>query len=77
MRYFQKKIDISDWKEINIEYLDEYIKLKVPPACETLQLKPTPPLKNVKSEIEEAFDYPINSNTIEEIIHSQNKPVDK
>lgn len=77
MRNFQKKIDTSDWKEINIEYLDGYINLKVPPACETLQLKPIPPLENVKSKIEKAFDFPIDSNTIEEIVRSKNKPADE
>jgi len=77
MRNYPKNIDTSDWKEINIEYLDEYISLKVPPACDILQLKPTHPLKDVKSEIEKAFNYPVNSNTIEEIVHSQDKPVDE
>ncbi len=74
---FQTKIDTSDWKEINIEYFDDYISLKVPPECETLQMKPTPPLENVKSEIEKAFDFPIDSKTIEEIIQSQDKLINE
>jgi len=77
LRNFQKKIDISDWKEIYIEYLDNYINLKVPLACETLQLKPISHLQNVKSKIEKAFDFPINSNTIEKIVQLKNKPVNE
>ena len=46
-----KNIDTSDWKEINIEYLENSITVKVPPACETLQMKPTPPLKEAKKEL--------------------------
>jgi lactate racemase len=75
MKNFQKRIDTTDWKEINIEYLDDHIIVKVPPVCETLQLRPMTPLENVKSRIEKAFDFPIGSNRIEEIVQSQNKPV--
>ncbi|MDD3641533.1 MAG: lactate racemase domain-containing protein [Atribacterota bacterium] len=77
LKDFKRQIDTSDWKEINIEYLDEYISLQVPSACETLQLRSVPPLKDIKSEIEKAFNYPINSETIEKIVHSKNKPVDE
>lgn len=73
----RKNLDRSGWKKIHVEYLEEYITLEVPPVCETLQLKPTPSLKNTRLEIEKAFDHPINSKTIGEIIREQNKPVDE
>jgi len=70
-------INSANWKKINIEYLDDYITLKVPPGCDILQMKKIPPLGNVKEEIEYAFEHPIHSLTIEEIVKAQKKPIDK
>lgn len=74
MNYYSQNLNTSDWKKINIEYLNDYISLKVPPACETLQLEPTPALAETKKEIENAFENPVNSKTIDEIIDIQTKP---
>ncbi len=74
MNDYNKNLNTSDWKKINIEYLDDYISLKVPPVCETLQLEPTPALAETKKEIENAFENPVNSRTIDEIIANQSKP---
>ncbi len=71
------KIDYSKWKKIDIEYLDDYITLKVPPDCNILQMKKNSSFGNVVDKIEYAFEHPINSLTIEEIVKAQNKPVDK
>lgn len=72
-----QNIDTSSWKEISIEYLNDYISLKVPANCETLKLKPTPALTNVKKDINNAFENPINSKTIDEIVTSHVKPVNE
>ena len=77
MYEYNQSINISNCKEINIEYLDDYISLKVPANCETLKLKPTPALANVKQAIDNAFENPINSKTIDEIIGSHAKSVDE
>jgi len=74
MNYYNQNLNTSDWKKINIEYLNDYISLKVPPTCETLQLEPTPALAETKKEIENAFENPVNSGTIDEIIANQSKP---
>jgi len=74
---YPKNIDTSNWKEINIEYLENAITVKVPPACETLQMKPTPALKEAEKEIEYAFDNPVHSKTIEGIIFSHTKSPDE
>jgi len=70
-------IDTSDWKKISMEYLEEFITLKVPPTCDILQMKPTPSLKEVGKEIEYAFENPVHSKTIEEIISSHFKAADE
>ena len=70
-------MNITDWKKINIDYLEKDITLKVPPSCEILQMKSTPPLKEANKEIEYAFDHPIYSKTIEEIFFSHTKPRDE
>ncbi|MBN2396169.1 MAG: nickel-dependent lactate racemase [Candidatus Atribacteria bacterium] len=71
------KIDTKGWKKVNIEYLEEYLTVEVPPECEILQMQDIPPLKEVKKEIENAFDHPIQSKTIEEIISSHEKPANE
>jgi len=77
MNDYNKNLNTSDWKKINIEYLNDYISLKVPSACETLQLEPTPALAETKKEIENAFENPVNSRTIDEIITNQSKSTDE
>ena len=75
MNDYSQNLNTTDWKKINIEYLNDYISLKVPPACETLQLDPTPAFAETKKEIENAFENPVNSRTIDEIIVNQSKPI--
>jgi len=72
-----KDLDTSDWKTINIEYLEDYITLKVPLACDTLRMKPTPPLKEVRKEIEDSFEKPVQSKTLDEILSLHKKPADQ
>lgn len=66
-----------DWKKINIEYLEKYVTVEVPPVCEILQMKPTTPLQETRIEIDNAFKKPIHSKTIDEIIYSHSKPSDE
>ena len=75
-RYNFNKPDSRQWKEIQIEYLEDSVTVKVPPTCDILSMKSIPPLKNTREEIESAFDYPIDSQTIEEIVTSQSKSAD-
>jgi len=66
-------MNTSNWKTINIEYLDDYLTVEVPPTCDILQMKPTPPLPNIAEEIEYAFDHPIQSKTIEQMVSLHSK----
>ena len=70
-------IDASNWKKIKIEYLNKYLTLEVPTNCEILQMKPVPYLQNTPEAIEQAFENPVQSKTIEEIVSSHNKSADE
>jgi len=63
-----KRIDIKNWKEIEIEYFDREFTVKVPNHCEILEMKSIVPLSNPQQKIEEALDNPIASKTLEKII---------
>jgi len=66
-------MNTSNWRTINIEYLESYITVEVPPTCDILQMKPTPPLPNIAEEIDYAFDHPIQSKTIEQMVSLHSK----
>lgn len=70
-------IDISNWKKIKIEYLDKYLTLEIPSNCEILHMKKAPYLQNIPESIEQAFENPVHSKTIEEIVSTHNKPADE
>jgi len=75
--YHNGNMDTSDWKKINVEYLEEYITLEVPPTCDILQMKPNPLLREAKKEIENAFERPVYSKTLDEMVYSHAKPADE
>ncbi len=75
--YNRGNINTSNWKKINIEYLEKYITLKVPPECDILQMKPTHLLKETGKEIKNAFESPVHSQTLDEIVDSHTKPADE
>jgi nickel-dependent lactate racemase len=70
-------INNSNWKKIEIEYLNKYLTLEVPTNCEILQMKPIPYLQNMPEAIEQAFENPVQGKTIEEIVSSHNKSADE
>ena len=74
---FNSSMSNASWKKINIEYLNSYLTLKVPTNCEILKMKPTPYLQDIPKAIEQAFENPIHSKTIEEIVSTHNKSADE
>lgn len=68
------KADTSGWKEIRVEYAEDFLPILVPPACETLQMKKMPCLAHSRDEIARALNKPTASKTIPEIIRAKGKP---
>ncbi|MDD4363834.1 MAG: lactate racemase domain-containing protein [Atribacterota bacterium] len=77
MKNYKENIDTSNWKKIDIEYFDDFLKVEVPPNCDILQLQPTSPLREPKKDIEFAFDNPINNKTIDDLVSSHTKSAEK
>lgn len=69
--------DTKDWKQIEVEFGDDFLDISVPPQCEILQMKKMLPLTQSKQEIANALNNPIGSAHLSEIIHSKGKPVDE
>lgn len=61
-------MDTQSWKNIELEYGKDILKLKVPPYCEVLQIEKVPSLQNPAEEIEDALSDPIGSRRIEDIV---------
>ena len=45
------RADTTGWKEIRVEFGDEFLEIRVPPQCVTLGMKKMPCLANSKDEI--------------------------
>ncbi len=62
------------WKNIDIEYGKNILKVKVPPYCDILKVDYPPPLKEPEKDIENALSNPIGTLPIEKIVASCKKP---
>ena len=70
-------VNTDNWKKIKIEYLNKYLTLEVPPDCDILQMKSVPYLQNIPEAIEQAFERPVHSKTIEEIVSAHHKSTEE
>jgi nickel-dependent lactate racemase len=68
------KADMKGWKQIQVDFGDEYLDISVPPQCEILRMKPMPSKAGSKDQISEALNNPIGSPPLQEIIQSKAKP---
>ncbi len=69
-------VDTTAWKNIKVEYGEDFLDILVPPFCKTLQMKRMPCLASSKDEISKALSNPIGAPSLPEIIRSKNKPAD-
>lgn len=69
-------VDTTKWENIKVEYGKDFLDIRVPPNCETLQMNKMPCLTSSKNEIAHALNKPIGSPTLPEIIRSKDKPAD-
>ena len=63
-----------DWKQIKVDFGDDFLDIKVPGNCEILTMPSMPCLVDSGVEITNALNQPIGSPTISEIILSKGKP---
>ncbi len=69
--------ETGDWKQIKVEYGDDFLDIAVPPECVTLKMKRMPCITSSKDEIAHALNHPIGSKRIPEIIHAKSKPAEE
>ena len=69
--------DTTGWKEVKIEFGEEFLNVSVPPGCETLRMKPMPCLTSSRDEIANALDKPIGSPRLSEIIRRKAEKLGK
>jgi len=70
-------MNISGWKNINLEYSKDFLQIRVPPRCDILKMGYIPALKNPEEHIENALSNPIGSLPIKDIISSCKKSPSK
>jgi lactate racemase len=70
-----RETDITNWKEISVEYGTETLMIRVPPDCAIIGMKEIPVIPNPRVAFEEALSNPIGSPPLAEIIRDKGKPV--
>jgi len=69
------EIDITDWKEIPVEYGRYRLSVRVPPDCAILTMKEIPVVADPRAAYEEALARPIGCPPLAETIRKKGKPV--
>jgi nickel-dependent lactate racemase len=69
-----RKIDTTGWKKVHVEFGKDGLEISVPPDCVELSMRDVPLLPDPKAAFEEAFNHPIGSPALEEIIRKKGKP---
>ncbi len=65
-----------DWKEIKVDFGDDFLDIKVPDDCVILSMPSMPCLVDSAASITRALNQPTGSPTLSEIIHARDKAVD-
>ncbi len=68
-----RRVDISDWKELSIEYGAEKLNVRVPPSFKELTMQEEAPPENPRKKIEKAFEHPIGAGKLEELVRNAGK----
>lgn len=66
--------DTGDWKQIKVDFGEDFLDIKVPDDCEILTMPSMPCLVDSAASITRALNQPTGSPTISEIIHAKDKP---
>jgi len=68
--------DIQGWKQIKVDFGDDFLDIRVPDGCEILTMPSMPRLVDSAAAITQALNQPTGSPILSEIIHAKDKPVD-
>ncbi len=66
--------DTRGWKQIKVDFGDDFLDIKVPDNCEILTMPSMPCLVDSAASITTALNQPTGSPTISEIIQAKDKP---
>ena len=66
--------DTRGWKQIKVDFGDDFLDIKVPENCEILTMPSMPCLVDSAASITQALNQPTGSPTISEIIQAKDKP---
>jgi nickel-dependent lactate racemase len=65
--------DLRGWIEVEVEYGQRRLAVRVPPGCRTLGMQATRPLPDARAAILDAIERPIGSATLGQIVASKGK----
>ena len=68
-----RRVDISDWVELSIEYGAEKLNVRVPPGFKELTMREEISPEDPRKKIEEAFENPIGAEKLEELVRNSGK----
>ena len=68
--------DVRGWKQIKVDFGDDFLDIKVPDDCDILTMPSMSCLVDSGASITQALNQPTGSPTISEIIHAKDKPAD-
>ena len=68
-----QSVDISEWKEIPMEYGRYQLAVRVPQNCDIISMKQMPVISDPKTAYEEALANPVGGPTLAEIIRTKDK----
>jgi len=69
--------DTRGWKQIKVDFGDDFLDIKVPEDCDILTMPSMPCLVDSAASITRALNQPTGSPTLSEIIHAKDKPLDE
>lgn len=74
IRKTAQQTDITDWREIPVEYGRYRLDVRVPPNCTILGMKEVPLLSDPRAAYEASLSRPIGSPPLAEIIRGKKRP---
>jgi len=69
-----QQIDLTDWREIPVDYGRYRLDVRVPPNCVILGMKEIPLISDPRAAYEESLSHPIGCPPLAEIIRNKKKP---
>ncbi|HWU36060.1 MAG TPA: lactate racemase domain-containing protein, partial [Candidatus Acidoferrum sp.] len=72
-----RKVDLTGWKTVEVEYGTKVFGVRVPGHCRILEMQEVPPLADPRARIGVSIHGPIGSRPLPEILKAKGKPLDQ